>query len=497
MPGSRTKIVTGPDRRPWRFDLALEAVTAVPRQTQLARALVVEIQRGRLAPGSFLPGSRTLASQVGVNRKVVVAAVDELVAQGWLEALPARGVRVALNLPAFPVGDTETRRAEVPPVIEPRSRSINLGEGIPDARIAPVDALARAERRAFRTLARSGLGYGNPAGDPVLREVLSGFVNQARGLSCSKDEIILTHGSQGALSLVALALLKPGDVVAVENPGYVPAWRAFELSGASVVHIGVDQEGLRTDELELVAKKLRGRLKAVYVTPHHQYPTTVSLSPERRMHLRRICEKHGLFVVEDDYDYEYHFDGTPLLPMSATPSSGGPPFLYVASLSKLLAPAIRLGYVIASQALVARLSATRECIDRQGDVLIERAVADLIEDGELQRHARRARQLYMQRLDHVLRRFASSPVLSANLACDRPSGGLALWVRLKGDIDDLVARAASQGIVVEPGSVHLARGSVNAFRFGFALSTPEELSSICDKFENCFLPEPPRQRAAR
>ncbi|WP_394828123.1 PLP-dependent aminotransferase family protein [Pendulispora albinea] len=477
---------TGPDKRPWRFDLALDPHAAVPRTTQLARALVAEIQRGRLAPGSFLPGSRTLAAQVGVNRKVVVAAASELVAQGWLEALPARGIRVALNLPNFPVGDAEARRARAPRAVVRGGASVRVTDGHPDARLAPVDALARAERRALRSLARAGgLGYGDPAGDPVLREVLAGFVNHARGLSCSMDHVFLTHGSQGALSLFALAFLKPGDVVAVENPGYVPAWRAFELAGATVVHIGVDAQGLCTEELEVVAKKHRRRLKAVYVTPHHQYPTTVALSPERRMHLRQICEKHGACILEDDYDYEYHFDGTPLLPMSATPSPAGPPFVYIASLSKLLAPAVRLGYVIASAAMVERLRATRECLDRQGDVVLERAVAELIEDGELQRHARRARQLYMQRRDHVLRCFQASPVLAAKLACERPSGGLALWVRLTGssNVEDLVARARSQSLILHPGSAHLARGKVNAFRFGFAAHTPEELSRICQIVE--------------
>ncbi len=140
---------------------------------------------------------------------------------------------------------------------------------------------------------------------------------------------------------------------------------AFALAGASVVHIGVDAEGLRTDELEAAAAKLRGRLKAVSVTPHHQYPTTVALSPERRMHLRKICEQYGACIVEDDYDYEYHFDGRPSCRWPRR-RQRRPPFVYIASLSKLLAPAVRLGYVITSRSIVARLQATRECLDRQG-----------------------------------------------------------------------------------------------------------------------------------
>jgi len=483
----------GPAQRPWRFDFALDDTSAVPRQTQLARSLISEIQRGRLAPGAFLPGSRTLAAQVGVNRKVVVAAVEELVAQGWLEALPARGVRVALNLPQFPVGDVEGRRSGAPRGRAPRAPLMRVSDGFPDPRIAPVDALARAQRRALRSLARAGsLGYGDAGGDVTLRELLASFVNQARGLSCSMEEVVLTSGSQGALSLFALACLQRGDVVAVENPGYVPAWRAFALAGASVVHVRVDGEGLVTDELEAVARKLRGRLKAVYLTPHHQYPTTVTLTPERRMHLRSLGERHGLTVIEDDYDYEYHFDGTPRLPLSATPA-GGLPFVYVASLSKLLAPAVRLGYVIASRDITSRLRATRECLDRQGNVVLERAIAELIEEGELQRHARKARLLYRQRRDFVMQRLSSSPRLRAAFECDSPSGGLALWIRLKGiTMAALAERAQARGLLLAPGSTHLARGTVEAFRFGFAAYTPEELSAIWDTLEGCLDSSPPR-----
>ncbi|WP_437537313.1 PLP-dependent aminotransferase family protein [Sorangium sp. So ce726] len=485
MTGSRTNIATGPAGRPWRFDLVLDDGASVPRQTQLSRAIVQEIQRGRLLPGSTLPGSRTLAAQLNVNRKVVVAAVDELVAQGWLEALPARGTRVALNLPTLAVADAEGRRSVDTVLAQRRATMIAVNDGIPDARIAPVDELARAQRRALRALARTGLGYGDAAGDPVLREVLAGFVNHARGLSCSSEEVVLTRGSQGALSLFALAMLEPGDVIAVEHPGYTPAWRAFQLARADVVHVPVDAHGLRTEELEAHARRLKGRLKAVYVTPHHQYPTTVAMSAERRMHLRRICESFRLYIVEDDYDYEYHFEGAPLLPLAATKDLSSR-CIYVASLSKLIAPALRLGYIIADRSVVARLRAVRELLDRQGDVALERAVAELIEDGEIQRHARRARQLYRQRRDHLLEQLASRPPLRSAIECDPPGGGLALWMRLRNlTSEELVQRAHARGLALTPGSVHVAAGAVPAFRFGFAAHTSEELSRICDTLEAC------------
>lgn len=464
--------------RPWRFDFTLDEDTKLSRQTQLTRALISEIQRGRLLPGAELPGSRTLAAQIKVNRKVVVAAVDELVGQGWLESLPARGVRVAERLPTLAVADVQRSR---PQRVQPtRSKIITVNDGVPDSRIAPLDELSRAHRRALKSLGRSGLGYGDAAGDPVLREVLSNFVNQARGLSCTADQVVLTRGSQGALSLFALAMLKPGDAVAVETPGYAPAWRAFESVGARVVHVPVDGDGLRADELEKCAKALRGRLKAVYVTPHHQYPTSVSLSAGRRMHLLQLAQRFDFRIIEDDYDYEYHFDGAPLLPMAATPLSAHR-VVYVASLSKLLAPAIRLGYVVACDEVSARLKATREVVDRQGDIVLERAIADLFDEGIVQRHARRARRLYRERRDHLLREMTACPALANTFELVAPSGGLAFWLRLRrGTIEPIARRALAAGVQLTPGSAHVPEGTLAAFRFGFAAYTPAELTRICD-----------------
>lgn len=469
--------------RPWRFDLRLERDTGVAQHTQLARALVHEIQRGRLLPGATLPGSRTLAAQLGVNRKVVVAALDELVVQGWLETRRASGTRVAASLPRSAVADVELpsrRRASS----ATREEGLVITDGLPDPRLAPHAEIARAYTRALRSLGRSGAGYADPAGDAVLRDVLSSFVNQARGLSTTASDVFLTRGAQGALSLYALAMLRPGDVVIAESPGYAPAWKAFELAGARVVHVPVDTGGVNTDLLEKAARKHAGKLKAVYVTPHHQYPTAVSLLPERRMALLALADRFDFQILEDDYDYEYHFDGQPLLPLHATGAVGR--VVYIASFSKVLAPAIRLGYVIACPHTVARLKETREQLDRQGDLVLERAIAELVEDGVLQRHVRRARRAYKERRDTLLERLTASTALGRYFEYDVPAGGLALWLRGKpGTLEGLVARAEAAGLRIAPGSRHVPRGRLDAIRFGFASYTPEELARICAILERC------------
>lgn len=489
MDSPRIKNDEGPVRRPWRFDFTLERDTSVSQQTQLTRALIHEIQRGRLPPGSMLPGSRTLADQLGVNRKVVVAAVDELVAQGGLETRPASGTRVAASLPRSAFADVELPTQRKSALLRRDTSLVSITDGLPDPRLAPQAELARAYARALRSLSRTAAGYGDAAGAPSLREVISSFVNQARGLSTTIDEIFLARGSQGALSLYALAMLERGDVVAVEVPGYAPAWRAFEFAGAKISHIPIDGEGLRTDVLEKTARRLSGKLKAVYVTPHHQYPTSVSMTPERRIKLLQLAEHFDFTIVEDDYDYEYHFEGEPLLPLHAT--GGSRRVVYIASLSKLLAPTVRLGYLVASEGCIRKLKETRELLERQGDVVLEHAIAELFEDGTLQRHARRARREYKARRDHLLSRLRATPALDECFDYSVPAGGLALWLTLrKGSIDSLVARAREEHLLMAPGSTYLPKGRLDAVRLGFAAHTPDELSRICDTLARCIPSRP-------
>ena len=475
--------------RPWRFDFRVVRDAGVAQHTQLARALVHEIQRGRLLPGATLPGSRTLATQLGVNRKVVVAALDELVVQGWLETRRGSGTRVAASLPRSAIADVELPSSPRRATHVESDGGLAITDGLPDPRLAPQAELGRAYARALRFAARSAAGYADPAGDAGLRAVLAAFVNQARGLSTTASDVFVTRGSQGALSLYALAMLRPGDVVIAESPGYAPAWRAFELAGATVVHVPVDAGGMRTDVLEKLARKHAGKLKAVYATPHHQYPTSVALLPERRMALLALAERFDFQILEDDYDYEYHFDGQPLLPLHATGAVGR--VVYIASLSKVLAPAIRLGYVIGCPRTIARLKETREQLDRQGDLVLERAIAELVEDGVLQRHVRRARRAYAERRDALLERLSASSALAEYFEYEVPAGGLALWLRVRpGSIDGLVARAEARGLRIQPGARHVPRGRLDAFRFGFASHTPAELARICATLERCVSARP-------
>jgi GntR family transcriptional regulator/MocR family aminotransferase len=295
--------------------------------------------------------------------------------------------------------------------------------------------------------------------------------------------VLVTRGSQMALDLVARALIAPGDVVAVEAFGYRPAWTALRAAGARLVPIAVDGDGLRVDELAALAT--RERVRAVYVTPHHQYPTTVTLAPGRRLQLLDLARHHRLAIIEDDYDFEFHYEGRPVLPLASADASGQ--VVYVGTLSKLLAPGLRLGFVVAPPALVERLAQLRRAIDRQGDHAVESAVAELIEEGELARHARRARLAYHARRDALVEALAAQPALAEGLEIVVPSGGMALWARAATDVDAWAARALEQRVAITTARRYAFDGRARPWvRLGFAALDERELREAARRLALAF-----------
>jgi GntR family transcriptional regulator/MocR family aminotransferase len=297
------------------------------------------------------------------------------------------------------------------------------------------------------------------------------MLRQARALSVDAEDVLVTRGSQMALSLIAQSLLGPDDVVAVEALGYTPAWAALRQTGARLVAVPVDEEGLSVAQLASLCE--RGKIRAVYLTPHHQYPTTVQLSPSRRLELLALAERERLAIIEDDYDHEFHYEGRPLLPLKSADYAGN--VVYVGTLSKVFAPGVRVGYVIAPAPLRAEMLSRRGYLDRQGDTITELALAELFEDGELARHTRRARRIYEQRREHFveLLRRQLGHVLSFSV----PTGGMALWARAQGvDVPGWLSACERGGVAFQAGTQFRFDGAASPFvRLGFACLNEAEL----------------------
>ncbi|MBA2684091.1 MAG: PLP-dependent aminotransferase family protein [Gemmatimonadaceae bacterium] len=472
----------------WEFAFPLERQHGVPLYQQIARAIESDIRRGRLRAGDPLPGTRTLAQAIGVQRLTVVSAFDDLVAEGWLVSHPARGTFVSADLPdpkprrfapqRGPAGMSARAHYDILPAPSPElpydvpRGGLLFAPSRADVRLAPGDLIGRAYRRAIGKRGGALLSYANPEGHPKLREALATMLASTRGLPATAANLCVTRGSQMALALIARALIRPGDVVAVEQLGYGPAWEAFRQAGAKIVGIPVDHDGMRIDALEqLIAEH---DVRAIYVTPHHQFPTTVTLSAGRRLRLLELARTHRIAIVEDDYDYDFHYDGRPVLPLASSDPAGV--VIYLGTLSKVLAPALRIGYVVAPKPLIEKLAAHRSYIDTQGDQVLEYAIAELFEDGAIQRYIRRVRREYRERRDALV--SALRDELAPHVTFDVPAGGIALWVKARRGLDvDAWARSARQrGAIIVTAASYTLDGRAQPFvRLGFASLTQKEL----------------------
>lgn len=464
----------------WNFALGVDPADRKPIFLQISHALSHDIRRGRFRPGAALPGIRTLAETLSVSHNTVVAAYEELVAEGWITSSPARGMFVSRDIPDleninFPDSASYRRNpVRVGFPLAPQVKefvalrgpltALNMG-GHPDVRLVPRAALARAYRRALNWSPETVLDYSDPRGNIDLRRALAGMLATTRGMATEADDVIVTRGAQMALHLAARTLLREDDVVAMEALGNLPAWKAFRDAGGRLVPVPLDDEGLRVDALERISK--RGRLRAIYVTPHHQYPTMVTLTAGRRMALLDFARRHRVAIIEDDYDHEFHYQGRPVLPMASVDASGV--VIYIGTLSKVLAPGLRLGYVVAPRPVLERMAAQRVYLDHHGDHVLERALADLMEDGEVQRHVRRAKKIYQARQSLLVE--ALRDALGDSLSFKVPAGGTTIWARAAPSInvESWVTRGAERGVLFRPGRFFALDGKPKPFvRLGFA-----------------------------
>ncbi len=442
----------------WDLPIVIDERLTQSVAGQIARAISDGIVRGRLRAGERIPGSRPLANVIGVHRNTVLAAVETLRSEGWIETSRARGTFVAEHIPEPPPRATAGTRkrpgaletsgfafetgSQPPAIVVLRRGVFALSAGVPDLRLAPVNLLARAWRRALLSSPRALLGYGDPRGDPRLRAALAKMLRARRGMVVDADHIVVTRGSQMALDLLARTVLRPGDRVAIESYGYRPAWNAFRAAGATLAPIPVDADGLKVEALE--EAHAAAPVRAVYVTPHHQYPTTVGMSASRRLALLDFARRHRVPVIEDDYDHEFHYDGRPVLPLASVDRAGV--VLYVGTLSKIVAPGLRVGFLAAPRDFIDRIADVRATVDRQGDQVTERALAELLEEGEIQRHVRRLRRVLSRRRDACIESLQTT--LGGRVTFRIPAGGMSLWLRARGgtDVDAWAVRASERGV---------------------------------------------------
>ncbi|MCC6725739.1 MAG: PLP-dependent aminotransferase family protein [Saprospiraceae bacterium] len=473
---------------PWKSVINIKPTCNVPIYLQIANQIVCQINESHVQPGSRLPGSRAMSDLLEVHRKTVVAAYEDLEAQGWIEIHPSKGAFVHTKLPER----TPARIAEAPikkgfpgktgfevkpydnihaPGYAPPNM-IGLHDG-PDLRLVPTQLISQTYKSILTRRSHvPHLRYYEVEGNLYLRQQLSEHLNESRGLQTTPENIFITRGSQMGIFLTAAILLQPGDIVLSGDPGYYYAERVFTHFGAKVIRVPVDQHGMRTDVVKEICEKQCVRM--LYITPHHHFPTTVTLCAERRMKLLEIANHCNIAILEDDYDYDFHYESSPLLPLASADQNGM--VIYVGSMSKTFAQFLRIGFLVAPTNLLHEIGRLRQMIDVQGDYAMEQTIGELFRLGEIKRHMKKALKIYKQRRDHFCDLLSNE--LADRIQFKKPEGGMSIWADFDPafPLPELSNAAKKQGLAISNGSVYnkASDRGWNACRLGFAGLNLEE-----------------------
>lgn len=389
--------------------VALDHRSSEPLQLQLYRAVRQAVLKGALAPGTRLPSTRQLRADLNVSRNTIQAAFDQLIAEGYLTGKQGSGTYVNATLPEHYMRVYKpaqprlhiVKRPDMPVPLESIPSDITVGEKpkalracLPSVEEFPLAVWERTRSRALKQEGARLLGYGLSNGYTPLREAIATYLRDGRGVRCEANQVVIVAGSQHGLDLSCSLLVNPGDPVWIEDPGYLGARFCFQRSGAFLIPVPVDREGLNIDLAPAGA-----RPKLIYVTPSHQFPTSVTMSLSRRLQLLDYARAHNAWILEDDYDSEFRYHGRPLASLQGLDSSGR--VIYIGTFSKAMFPALRLGYLVLPPMLVEAFAKARSLADCHSPLIEQAAAAAFLSEGHLQRHVRKMRNMYWERFQEL------------------------------------------------------------------------------------------------
>lgn len=466
-----------------------------PIYLQIAFILSEAIRNGVLQAGTPIPSSRELAQQLNLHRKTIVAAYEELSAQEWITVVPRKKTVVSSNIPLLQPKKWNSEQALRPyenPMQAPFKKQLSTGlpknsmsaeiiidDGRPDIRISPIDLLLKTYRALIqRRYATRNLEQNMAQGSLALRTELVTYLAESRGLNSTIDNLLITSGAQMSIYLSSQLLLEQGDFIIVGTPNYPMANQVFQQSGGCLVEVAVDQYGMDMDQVEKHCQNQP--IKAVYIIPHHHYPTTVTLSVERRMKLLSLSKKYGFVIIEDDYDYDYHYSSSPYLPLATAQHQGN--IIYIGSFSKVLDPSIRIGFMVAAQNFIDQAVIFRKMIDIGGDGYMQDALAGLIREGELKRHLKKSKRTYQIRKDQLDQLLCEH--LSPYITYRIPSGGMAIWICVDQQYPILQLRQLALTLGLQINDINETH---NAFRFGFASLHEKDLGFAIAILKKCLV----------
>jgi len=478
---------------PYKSILVIDKSKKQPVYLQLANQFIRLIKEGTIVPKTKIPSSRQLAELIGLHRKTIVACYEELNVQGWLETIPQRGTFVHAHLPVLKSNALGESNQHIPNkagfqfyqlklsnrfTAQKKEGFTHINDGINDTRLTPIQELAQIYRSICNSKSvHNHLGYGSTYGNPKLRNVLVKYLNETRGIKLTIDNILITRGSQMGIYLATQLLIKSDDTIIVGETNYISADHTFINTDAQLCRVPVDEYGIVTKSVEAICQT--NKVKAVYVTSHHHHPTTKTMSAKRRLELLNLAQEYQFAIIEDDYDYDFHYHHAPILPLASHDINGH--VIYAGSLCKTVAPAFRIGYLIASKDFIDEAAKIRRYIDRQGDPILESTFAKFIQSGGLNRHINKTLKVYRQRRDTFAKNLSE---LEDFFEFEIPSGGMAFWVKLKEPYTWDQVAIIGRKYKLEVGDwerYDLNNNGHNAIRLGFASYNDDEAAALFRK----------------
>ena len=468
-----------------------------PVYVQVSQQIINAIQRSYLTEGTPLPGSRTLSNLLGINRNTVVAIYEELASQGWVDIVPNKGTFVIVpeqktagikatsqgvhqaNIYAKTTGFPFLSSFNLASTQEMVQSNFIINDGQPDLRLHPTHQFSKWYSASMkRKLLVSKWNQLGTVTYSTFELELCNYLNITRGFHITPNNLISTRSTEMSLYIVSRLLLKSHDVVLVGHLSNYAANMIFQQTGAIVKTIPVDDDGLNIDYIREHFTK--NSIRAIYVCAHRHYPTTKTLSAERRLQLLQLAKEYKFAIIEDDYDYDFQFDGTAMLPMASSDAHGM--IIYLGKLGQSLFPSFQTGFVIAPENLISEAKNYLQLLDRQGDLIQEQMLSELIHEGEIHRLIKKNILVYKQRRDFLS--TCLTETFNNRVTWDSPSGGLALWLKFEPQIPlvKLAEEAIKHDLFLSKTILYQDKNTC-AIRFGFGQLNETEIKTVVEKLK--------------
>ncbi|WP_338375884.1 PLP-dependent aminotransferase family protein [uncultured Flavobacterium sp.] len=464
---------------------------------QISHQIIDAIQRGYLTKGTSLPGSRTLSQLLNIHRNTVVAVYDELASQGWVEIIPNKGTFVlvpeqktaAIKAISYPINQDNAYAKKtgfdfkpsfhLASISETLQTKYTLNDGQPDLRLHPVHQFSKWYSASMkRKTVVSKWNENANSKHSVYENQLCNYLNATRGFHIEPKNLISTRSTEMSLYIVSQLLLQPNDVVLVGNLSNYAANMIFQQVGATIHTIPIDENGL---DINYIKKHyIKKSIRCVYVCSNRHYPTTHTLSAERRLELLKLAKEFEFAIIEDDYDYDFQFEGSAMLPMASSDANGN--VIYLGKLGQSLFPSFQTGFVVAPYNLIVEAKNYLKMLDRQGDVIQEQMLSELIYEGEIHRLIKKNTIQYKQRRDFLCEML--SKYFKKGVQWTKPSGGLAIWLQFEPKFSLVkLTEVAEKNDLLLPKTILYQNKSTCAIRFGFGHLNEEEIEIVVKKLK--------------